>query len=125
MQSKPLTSSKEFHDQYLGTFEMPRQSELLTQFYRAYAAWLDAGAPKEMGFSRHHGLCGALRQWANRHAQVEYRNLGNELQAQFMKLSTSFLHPFHELSSQYNLEADRGACHRNPKRIAWAREHAK
>lgn len=114
-------SPSEFQEQYLTTFEQPRQTDLLTQFYRAYAGWLDAGAPEGMGFSRYHGLCGALRQWG-RH-KVEYPKLGKELQEQLEARHTSFLHPFHELSSQYNMEADRGACHLNPKRIQWVREH--
>lgn len=101
------------------------QSMPLTQFYRAYMWWLDADAPDEMGFSRYHGLCGALRQWANRHAQVEYRDLSNEMQAQFMKLRTNFfLHPFHTSTQEYNREVDRGEAHLNLDRIKWVRSHA-
>jgi hypothetical protein len=101
------------------------QSESLTEFYRAYLWWLEAGASEEMGFSRHHGLCGALRQWANRNDQLGYRALHDEMIAQFMKHTTSFLHPFHTFAQEYNREVDRGEAHLNVDRIKWVKDHAR
>jgi hypothetical protein len=115
---------KEFNDLFLGTFEQPKQSELLTQFYRAYFEWVNNGAPEQNPFSRYHGLCGALRQWANRNAQLEYPKLKDELLAQFMKETTSFLHPFHTFAQEYNREVDRGEAHLNLDRIKWVKDRA-
>jgi hypothetical protein len=115
---------QEFEDIYLGKFEPTPQSELLTQFYRAYFWWIQAGAHKDMGFSRYYGLCGALREWANRNAQVEYRQLSDEMRMQFAWEELYLLHPFHETAQQYNTEVDRGAAHLNLKRIKWVKDHA-
>lgn len=106
-----------------GCVTMP-QSELLTLFYQAYTEWLAAGAPESNPFSRHHGLCGALRQWANRNDQLAYRAMHEEMIAQFMHHSTSFLHPFHTFTQEYNREVDRGEAHLNRDRIKWAKDHA-
>jgi hypothetical protein len=101
------------------------QSELLTQFYRAYLQWLEGGAREDlMQFSRYHGLCGALRQWANRNAQIEYPDLKEELTQQFMGYCTLFWHPFNQTTQHYNREVDRGEAHRNPARIQWVKDHA-
>jgi hypothetical protein len=101
-----------------------KQSELLTQFYKAYLWWLEAGAKEDMGFARTYGLCRALRIWANRNAQVEYHALQEEMVQQFMQHSTSFLHPFHTSAEEFNLEAFRGESHLNRDRIQWVKDHA-
>ncbi|WP_244832349.1 hypothetical protein [Caballeronia sp. TF1N1] len=118
-------NQKEFEELFLGKFEPKPQSELLTAFYQAYLWWLTLGANEDMGFSRYHGLCGALRQWANRNAQIEYRQLSDEMRMQFSWERLDFLHPFHPTTQDYNREVDRGEAHLNPKRIQWVKDHVK
>jgi hypothetical protein len=133
MQSKPLTSSKEFHDQYLGTFEMPRQSELLTQFYRAYAAWIDDGAPRRVLFRRDAGLCRNVMIWAEAIGKegLEIRLLRDELRTQLKQANLDMNYPFSPKDAPFGVahyyhsdEQPNQTCYLNEDRIKWAREHA-
>lgn len=99
----------------------------LEMFYRDYAAWLDAGAPEHQPFSRSEGLCYSLIVWCY------HKNTGESGKTVLlMALSMSFHQagllrgtPFNEGITEFSLEAQGKACHLNPKRIAWVREHAK
>lgn len=106
-----------------------QQSELLSEFYRAYAWWLDAGAPLDMGFYRNHGLCNSLRVWANRNAQLGYKNLHDELIEQFRQAGLDTHYPFNCGDRIYYLIecGDRNfnpRCHINEQRIKWVRDYA-
>ncbi|MFP3739980.1 hypothetical protein, partial [Burkholderia sp. SIMBA_019] len=81
MQSTPL---KEYFQEPLPT----GQSELLTQFYRAYAAWIDDGAPEGIIFSRQHGLCHNLQVWVRVIKGVagqDWYEVDQEMRMQFLK----------------------------------------
>lgn len=101
------------------------QSELLTQFYRAYAGWLDAGAPRLplTIFSRDSGLCRNLRLWLNNVGKLDYyRSLRREMEEQFSPMNV--LYPFNGNSWAYQNEREAEKCHLNEQRIKWVRDHA-
>ncbi|MFP3645166.1 hypothetical protein [Paraburkholderia sp. SIMBA_054] len=121
MQSTPL---KEYFQEPLPT----EQSELLTQFYRAYTAWIDDGAPERIIFHRNRGLCGNLRIWALSVGMNllgdEYQAIRSEMYGQFRSRYMDGLHPFNDSLNEFNHEADTRTCHQNLQRIKWARRHA-
>lgn len=92
-------------------------SEQLKAFYKAYAAWLDAGAPEGKPFHRRKGLCFSLDEWSDCNF-----GLSNEMMNQFYEAE---LHPV------YPFDGGGGdkfrACENkylNPARVAWVRKHA-
>lgn len=93
-----------------------KQSAELTEFYRAYAKWLDDGAPTNAVFTRRTGLCTNMETYPMR--------VSDEMiyQFQFAKLDEVF--PFNEGYYQnYREESRRQRCHLNSKRIQWVRDH--
>jgi hypothetical protein len=95
------------------------QSPELTAFYRAYAAWLDAGAPEvNVCFHRGIGLCGNLGSYAQRHG-FDTATLGDELDLQF----NGEAYPFNADEVEYDYEADCDTSYLNPRRVAWVRAH--
>jgi hypothetical protein len=115
-------------EEYLGEPLPTGQSVLLTQFYRAYAAWIDDGAPPFIVFLRQAGLCGNLRVWAQsiglEDYAYEYKPVRGEMQQQFRRSFVEILHPFNQSLNEWNHEADSHTCHLNTERIKWVRKHA-
>lgn len=102
------------------------QSELLTQFYKDWLAWLDAGAdPKDQTFKRYSGLCTALYFWGieNKISGITQRKLDSEMLYQFEKAGLEMLYPFDEDSAAFNQAHLHETHHTNPKRIQWVRDH--
>jgi hypothetical protein len=104
------------------------QSPELTAFYRAYAAWLDEGAPENKSlagktmFSRRLGLCSNLINYAEYHHLGEERleQLEDELWAQFEGQA----YPFNSNSGCcYGEESVARTMHLNLRRVAWVRAH--
>lgn len=100
---------------------MVNQSKELTEFYRAYAKWLDEGAPHMQPFVRDDGLCINIRK------MVGYRfGLRAEMQEQFIQhMGKPMFYPFNVSKScrPYLVEANAYECHLNPARIQWVRDH--
>jgi len=98
-----------------------KQSKELTEFYRAYLAWVEAGAVYSGGFSVRYGLCNNLAKY------FHYSNyvLCCELADQFEEAGLEHTLPFNGDSHEYFYETNSGACHLNPKRIQWVRDHCK
>lgn len=122
-----MYNRKDYQEQYLCNSIPKEQSELLTQFYKDYLAWIDDGAPSQPTFKRHMGLCGNLRMWAIHYLcmnDIEYREIRNELKEQFCAKFLDYLHPFHLFASEFNAEVDQDTCHLNVNRIQWVRSHA-
>lgn len=119
-------NQKEFQDQYLTTFEQPKQSDLLTQFYRAYAGWLEAGAPERIIFSRSHGLCTNLVNWARATDLDLYDRLrvNMEMRQQFRAARRDESYPFDGHPESYTQTVMEDRCYLNEHRIKWVREHA-
>lgn len=92
----------------------------LQQFYNAYAAWLDAGAPDGQPFTRHTGLCINLYDWSDCDDQLTW-----ELENHFNEGQLDVNYPFNEDGEDYRMETQRDECHLNPKRIQWVTYHAK
>ena len=96
------------------------QSPELTQFYRDYLAWIDAGAPEPHEvFSRSEALCVNYQSW-----QIAKDTLDASLYKfglQFTAAGLSTLSPFNSELADLIDEQNRAACHLNPKRIAWVR----
>lgn len=128
-------NNKKFQEQYLGTSEQPAQSELLTQFYRAYAGWLDDGAPQAVQiFQRDAGLCGNVMSWAAAIGKdgLHRKLLRDELRMQLKHAGMDMDYPFSPADAPcgphhyyHSIEQTRLICHLNPKRIEWVRDHAK
>ena len=97
--------------------------EELKNFYKAYAAWLNAGAPDYKPFSRHEGLCYALRMYAEDQGfkPLLRVSLREELDDQFNMKP----YPFNIDRSHYARECLAGEVHRNLVRVDWVRKHAK
>lgn len=101
-------------------------SEELYNFYCSYKLWLDVGAPTNTSFSRHHGLCGALRDYlimTNIESRDEiFWKLYKEMENQFIAAGLDCQYPFNlgtGLMGDYDEEAGDGLIHTNPARIAW------
>ncbi|UVD31660.1 hypothetical protein Pondi_00019 [Escherichia phage Pondi] len=89
----------------------------LKEFYQAYAAWLDAGAPEDQPFSRAYGLCDNL------FTRGCYDIL-RELKGHFKSEGYDPAYPFGG-SEVFETEMDNEEMHLNPERIKWVKDHAK
>jgi len=102
------------------------QSQLLTQFYKEYLAWVQSGAPIDnvMHFSRRHGLCSNLINWSSTlgHYPEERYPIIWEMRAQFINADLSEAVPFNEIDD-YFAEGRNNACHLNEQRINWVKRH--
>lgn len=104
-------------------------SEVLHNFYCAYKAWLDAGAPNNNPFSRSRGLCHAIKIFVLRQElQSAYSYLYSaraEMCSQFKAASLDPDYPFNTPDyiaddvHNYYMEAAREEIHLNPARVAW------
>lgn len=101
-------------------------SNELKEFYRAYKAWLDAGAPDSY-FSKHSGLCSNLINWFMAckfgHSRKDMYNLDKEMSKQFTDAGLHRGYPFGE--RDYYRDYKRDTQHLNPLRIKWVEEHCK
>lgn len=91
-------------------------SEQLKEFYKAYAAWLDAGAPQCFPFKRHDGLCHNLSNWSDYDEE-----LSEELLDQFDDAGLDWEYPFDDHWTKYSADDYK---HLNPARVSWVRKHA-
>lgn len=93
----------------------------LKQFYRDYLTWVERGAPESRDFNAGTGLCDNLSSWACARFNINTAvDLDSEQERMFSRAGLSASYPFNnELS--YGREHDKT---KNPKRIAWVREHA-
>lgn len=101
---------------------MAEQSKELTEFYRAYMAWLEKGAPQNSPFSRHDGLCDNVhRRFDDENTEIAIKR---ELMRQFEENKLhSIVYPFNICSGNYVDEAELGECHLNYLRIQWVKDH--
>ena len=97
------------------------QSKELTEFYQAYAKWLDEGAPIDGPFLRYEGLCGAT------HGTLNGIKIRRELRQQFAEagfpMKGRHYFPFNNSTGEFLLEVDERRSHLNPLRIKWVRDH--
>jgi len=101
------------------------QSDKLTEFYRAYLAWIEAGAPIEHSmFSRSLGLCHSSWLFAvGMDNYVEARDLEKELNDQFEDAGLDGAYPFNE-GELWKYEREASYKHLNDKRLQWVIDHA-
>lgn len=105
--------------------EIVKQSPELTEFYQAYKAWLDAGAPEDHpSFVQDTGLCGNLRNYAQDAGYYGHQFV-IELKQQFIDVDLPFNYPFHKNLSAYFVEVDQYTTHLNPDRNKWVEDHCK
>ena len=115
-----------------------KQSKELTNFYRAYLNWLNAGAPiaNEYDFKRTHGICCCITEFIeveyahkqeNDHRKIISKMI-DEIQSQFLLAGLEKWLPFNKFGDvdgiDYLYEVLNGTCHLNPKRIQWVKGHA-
>lgn len=94
----------------------------LKGFYKAYHAWIIAGAPDGKPFNRMYGLCSNLGDWCDWDG-----TLIRQMKNQFADAGLHLTYPFDgvSLDTEYLHEASRKTMHLNPARIKWVEEHAK
>lgn len=97
------------------------QSEELTAFYRAYAEWLDDGAPNGQPFFRSFGLCSALDEFLGR--TKKKWQIKHEMLQQFEAAGLHANYPFGY--AEYYRRMEKGTVYLQSKRVKWVREHAK
>ena len=90
----------------------------LKEFYQAYAAWLDAGAPSLEPFNRSSGLCANIVIFTD-----EPRELLREMKSQFKAAGLDSGYPF-GCEGVYYMQCRNATQHLNPERIEWVRKHA-
>lgn len=96
-----------------------KQSEKLTNFYKAYLDWLDAGAVTDE-FSRGSGLCHNL----DRYYDWNSPDTVEEMVFQFKLAWLDEYFPFNEGSHmRFVEEIDAKQSFINPARIRWVRNH--
>lgn len=99
-----------------------KQSTELTKFYRAYAKWLDSGAPHWQPFARSAGLCVNLENYCNGDEDV-YSGLWEEMRLQFSEAGLHTGYPFDNKKTHFK-DVTNKLMHLNQKRIDWVRSHA-
>ena len=101
-----------------------RQSELLTQFYRAYWDWSQAGQPDDnpQGFQNDCGLCYNAQLFGGPEVAVR-RMLVEELTAQFEQAGLDHDYPFDAEGDSYDHCAENRTMHQNPARMQWVQDH--
>lgn len=100
------------------------QSQKLTEFYRAYLAWVLQGADVEHPtFSRSLGLCHNFWLFAGgMDNRVEARDLENELSAQFKAAGLDKAYPFNNGNASL-YEQEGSYKHYNSQRLQWVIDH--
>lgn len=102
-----------------------QQSELLTQFYKDYLAWVENGAPALNGFTASYGLCYNLVIWCRANNQSWFE-VALEMSNQFKRADLDRRYPFNDSmwpADDYTSEGERQEMHLNEKRIAWVKSH--
>lgn len=90
----------------------------LQQFYNAYAAWLDAGAPQGQSFLRGTGLCHNLGKFGgDRDAYIE-------MTRQFEAAGLDYRYPFNDGEGDYMTHSGQEDHYINPLRVQWVKDHA-
>lgn len=95
-----------------------KQSKELTEFYQAYLAWVQDGAPFGAKFVRDSGLCLNLFRMYGRDIE-----LYKEMKRQFQCANLDDSYPFDD-KGEYYFACMNNCCHLNIKRIQWVTDHA-
>lgn len=96
-------------------------SNELKEFYRAYKAWLDAGAPDGKPFTRSCGLCTNLFEFCLG-LDIDECDVSNEMCNQFATARLPESYPFG--IDNYHTDRLNETQHLNLARIKWVEEHA-
>lgn len=109
-------------------------NELISDAIAHWLEWVEDGAPTFGAFSRHEGLCGTLNHYLMRavargeiseaDGEKAFDSFSNYMSAMIMDPGSeqcSGASPFCEPRTFFHA-VQLGTCHKNPKRIAFARE---
>lgn len=121
----------------MSTEKYPDQSPVLTEFYRAIWAKIEAidydkpdeyvtSKDPDIWFSRNRGLCWNLWKYCNSVAKVPsaYERARAELDDSFSLANFDEIFPFNNGSFRdYNEEGDHYALYKNEKRLDWIKDH--
>lgn len=96
----------------------------LSDFYKTYSDWIDAGAPESEPFSRRIGLCGSLCLYlTSKGCGFPVRDMTLQLmKSQFIKAGLSRDYPFNNADNSYHLESINCKIHTNKNRIEWVKK---
>lgn len=111
---------------------MKQQSTMLTEFYKAYLAWIESGAPDRSPFSRATGLCANLERFCGSKG-LRYPEIALLLVEQgglFKKAGLSEDYPFDNNDNPedlpfytYEIASDKREHHLNEARLNWVKSH--
>lgn len=95
----------------------------LSEFYKAYSDWIDAGAPEGKPFSRNCGICVSLTLHLKQMGLTpkEREQARKLMRAQFIKAGLSRDYPFNNAENSYYVECINGTIHTNKNRVAWVK----
>ena len=102
----------------------------LKAFYKAYAAWLDVGAPEGEPFTRAKGLCWTVSVYVQDtfgggRGEPAVQDMMQALIAADLDGTLPFNNSDGYIKGYgYGSECYLGTCHLNPKRAEWVRKHA-
>lgn len=107
------------------------QTQLLTQFYQEYQAWVNGGVQYHPFFRKSSALCGNAERFAADRAWRMRLNWDDdhffvdaliaEMRGQFDDAKLSTMYPFGELS--YDNQLERKSFHTCSRRMAWVANH--
>ena len=95
----------------------------LKAFFLFMQAWIDEGCqPNKFGIDIGSGLCRAVLRWASfkDNSPVHRFDVKRELTALF----NEHLYPFNEDSADFVQEEFAGTMYKNPRRLAFIKEHS-
>lgn len=111
---------------------MKQQSAMLTEFYKAYLAWIESGAPDRFPFSRGTGLCANLERFCGSKG-LKYSEINSLLDEQFNLFANAGLsecYPFDDDDNEgdqpgytYEIAANKREQHLNAARLNWVKSH--
>jgi hypothetical protein len=90
----------------------------LKDFYQAYAAWIEAGAPNGSPFSRSAGLCYNLQLFTEDYSALLY-----EMSSQFKSEGLDKHYPFNIGEEDYQYSSKKRNQYLNSRRIEWVMNH--
>ena len=98
--------------------------EELKRFYHELQEWVDEGMPPHADFYPECGLCASLYDWADRrYGSDTVDALYDTQRAMFREAGLDKDFPF-DTEESYQQAYMNDAMYRNPKRLAWIKEHA-
>lgn len=98
--------------------------EMLLNFYKAYAEWLDNEADEDDLFKRSEGLCSNLEKYLdNRGLDFTESSVVSKIMVdQFVAARLDPYYPFNDDLNDYHYDIESKSMHLNTARVQWVRD---